>query len=660
MFSGFSKFAVIYMTMEQMGLNNNNILQQENCGKRPVSNLRMSSLVWIFLGVTIFYLVFTTSCANQGMPTGGVKDSIPPVVIKTLPALRGTNFDGSDLRFTFDEYIIPDEIGEKLVISPPMKKKPIIKMKGKTLIIEFSEDLRKETTYSLDFKDAVADNNEKNPIEDLRFSFSTGSTFDSLRVAGYIKDALTQEPIENVLVMLHRQLDYSFFIDTIPDYIATTNKEGFYLINNIAPGQYRLYALTDADNSLSYNQAGEMIAFADSIIIPSATFHAENDTIVEMADTIVVSGHVDYSPEPQYLMMFEEEKFDQFLDSYKRNQANKIDLFFSETLSDSFKINLIKPLPTQDWSFMETNLRRDSITVWITDTLISTRDTLSFELKYQKLDSLNMLMLQTDTLELVYTAPKVPRKKKKKNEVEEVPTITLSTNINSSGHDVYQRINIEAPEPLLSFDSSKVRLYAIVDTLKTEIPIVVEKDTSSMRKYYIEHNWEANANYTFQIDSAAARNIYGNPSLKVDQKFRTQKEDYYGKIIMTISNLNEAAIVQLLSNDEDEKVMQKIQILENGQIEFPYLKPDKYKIRVIIDSNRNGQWDTGYLADHLQPERVIYFPNILKVRSNFEYKENFELDYDVTLKKELIDEDLEKEKARKKEQAGTKGQTPSD
>lgn len=636
-----------------MGLNNNNGLHQESCGKRPVSVLRMSSLVWIFLGITIFYLLFTTSCANQGMPTGGVKDSIPPVVIKTIPGLRGTNFRGSDLRFTFDEYIIPDEISEKLVISPPMKKRPIIKMKGKTLIIEFPEDLRKETTYSLDFKDAVADNNEKNPIEDLRFSFSTGSTFDSLRVTGYVRDALSQEPIDKAFVMLHRQLDFTTFVDSIPDYIGTTNEEGLFLIDNVQKGSYRLYALTDADNSLTYNQAGEMIAFADSIIVPAATFYAENDTIVEMNDTIVVSGHVDYSPEPQYLRLFEEEKFDQFLDSYNRNQANKIDFFFSETLSDSFNINLIKPVPTQDWSFLETNLKRDSITVWVTDTLISKSDTLLFELKYQKLDSLSLLVMQTDTLELVYTAPKVPRAKKKKNEVVEVPTISLSTNINPSAHDVYQRISIEAPEPLLSFDLAMVRLYEVVDSLKTQIPIVVQKDTNSIRKYYIEHDWEPNTNYLLLIDSAAVRNIYQNPNLEVDQKFRTQKEDYYGKIIMTITNLDEPAIVQLLSNNEEEKVLQKILILEDGQIEFPYLKPEKYKIRVIQDPNRNGRWDTGYLAEYLQPERVMYFPNIIKVRSNFEVKERLEVDYDVTLKKELIDEDLEKEKARKKKQGIT-------
>jgi hypothetical protein len=636
--------------MEQTESFNNNNPKRVSSLTKLTSFFRLKNFLPLLIGVSFFYLIFYTSCANIGSPTGGVKDTIPPVVVKTVPVLRGTNFKGTDLRFTFDEYIIPDEIREKLVISPPMKKKPVIKMKGKTLIVEFAEDLRKDASYSLDFKDAVADNNEKNPIKDFRFSFSTGSTFDSLRVAGYVKNALTQEPVEKALVMLHHQLDYTAFVDSIPDYIATTDKDGLFMIDNIAKGNYRLYAIMDADNSLTYNQTAEPIAFADSIIVPSSRFVSKNDTIVKGNDTIVVSGHVDYSPSPQYLMMFEENKFDQYLDSYHRNQANKCDFYFTESLSDSFRINLIDPIPTNDWKFVESNLKRDSITVWITDTLISRRDTLLFEVKYEMLDSLNQMVTNLDTVEMVYEAPKTPKPKKKKNEVAIVPTIVLMTNISASGHDLYRRINIEAPEPLLSFDTTKVRLYSMVDTVKTKIPIVVEKDTNSIRKYFIEHHWEPDANYWFQIDSAAARNIYGNPSLKVDQKFKTQKEDYYGKIVLTISKLNGPAIVQLLTNDKDEKILQKIQILENGKIEFPYLKPEKYKIRIILDSNKNGKWDTGYLAENLQPERVIYYPKVIKIRSNFEIKESWQIEYDATIKKDLIDEEKLKEDARKKEQ----------
>ncbi len=610
--------------------------------------LRLKNIVPLLVGFSFLYLLFNSSCANIGSPSGGMKDSIPPVVLKTTPQLRGTNFKGSDVRFTFDEYILKDEISEKLVISPPMKKKPLIKMSGKTLIVEFAEELKKNVTYSLDFKDAVADNNEKNPIEDFRFSFSTGATFDSLRVSGYVKNALNQEPVEKALVLLHRKKDYTAFVDSLPDYIGTTNIDGLFMIDNVAPGEYRLYALTDADNSLTYNSNAELIAFSDSIIIPSANFSTKADTIVQKKDTLVVNGHVDYFPGTQYLMMFEEEKFEQFLNASKRNQSNKCDFYFSESLSDSFRVNLLKPSPGKDWSFIEQNFKRDSITVWLTDTIISNTDSLKFELKYEVLDSLNRMVVKRDTLELIYAAPKAAKPKRKKGEAPIPPTITLANNINSSAHDLYQRIKIEAPEPLTSFDTNKVRLYQFDDTVKVQIPIVVEKDTNSIRKYYIEHQWEANTSYLFQVDSASARNIYGYPNNKIDQKFKTQKEDYYGKIYLNITGLKGPAIVQLLANDKDEKILQKIQILGDGKIEFPFLKPEKYKIRLIIDSNKNGKWDTGFLAEGIQPEEVVYFHKIFRIRGNFEQKENWEIEYNPDYKKDLIDEEKEKEKEKEK------------
>ena len=623
--------------------------QRISSGIQILKYFRIKSILPLLLGISFFYLIFYTSCANIGSPTGGLKDTIPPVVVKTIPELRGTNYKGSDVRFTFNEFITPEDIREKLVISPPMKKKPVIKMKGKTLIVEFAQNPKKETTYSLDFKDAVADLNEKNPIEAFQFSFSTGSTFDSLRVAGFVKNALSQEPVEKALVSLYRDLNYTAFVDSIPQYIGTTNKEGFFMINNVAPGQYRLYALMDADNSLTYNSHAENIAFADSVIVPSAKYVVRNDTIVKDQDTLVITGHVDYLPKPRYLMMFQEEKFDQYLDSYKRPQGNKCDFYFAESLSDSFHVSLLKPAPTKDWSFIESNLKRDSITVWLTDTVFSKKDSLKFELKYQVLDSLNQLVIKRDTLEMIYAAPKTVKTKKKKNEGSQIPTINLIHNINPSAHDIYQRIQIEAPEPLTSFDFSKVRLYSMVDTVKTRIPIEVKKDTNSIRKYFIEHHWTPNSNYLFQVDSAAAYNIYGHPSNKIDLKFKTQKEDFYGKIFLTISGLTGPAIVQLLANEKDERVLQKIQILEDGKIEFPFLKPNKYIIRLILDSNKNGKWDTGFLASDLQPEEVIFYPKIIKVRSNFEYKENWQINYKPDYKKELIDEELDKEKARKKE-----------
>ncbi len=614
----------------------------------------MKQFIPIIIIAWFGYLVFTTSCANTGMPTGGPKDTIPPVLVSTVPKYLATNYKHPEIRLTFNEYVVYDELSQKLVVSPPMKKRPTFKSKSKTLIVEFKEKLKDSTTYSLDFKDAVADNNEKNPYEDLRFAFSTGPTIDTLQVAGYVKNAFNLEPVEDALVVLHRDHDQTAFFDSIPDYIGKTNEKGYFEIKNIAKGSYRLYAISDSDNSLTYNQAGEQIAFDDSLIVPDAKYISRNDTIVKDGDTLAVYGEVEYYPGLQYLMLFEEESFNQYLDSYSRSAANYCSVIFSESLSDSFQVKLLKPEPTDKWLFIERNLTNDSLTFWITDTLISNVDTLLFDLKYLVKDTLDQLVTRHDTLDMIYQKPQIKKKQKrrKKKEVEEIPQISFSHNIKSKGHDIFQKIVFQAPEPLEYFDTSKVHLYHVVDTIQEKLKITVEPDSMSIRRFFINYPWEPEETYYFRIDSAAAKNIYGYPSRMVEQKFSIQEERYYGSIVLDIKNLNGPAIVQLVNNSEDEKVLQKIQVLEKGEITFPYLKPDKYKIKVIFDANKNGKWDTGHLGENIQPEKVAYFPKVLKIKSNFVFKEPWELKIDPNYGKEVIDEDKIKEEEAKKKQKG--------
>lgn len=600
------------------------------------------------------YLAFFTSCANVGTPTGGPKDSIPPVLVSTIPEYLATNYKGEEVRLTFDEYVIYTELSQKLVVSPPMKKKPLFKSKGKTLIVEFREKLKDSTTYSLDFKDAVADNNEKNPYEDLRFAFSTGGHIDTLQVGGYVKNAFDLEPVEDALVLLHRVHAETAFFDSIPDYIGKTNEEGYFEIRNISKGSYRLYAIVDGDNSLTYNQAGELIAFADSLIIPSAKYISRNDTIIKDGDTLAVHSDIEYYPGPQYLMLFEEETFDQYLDSYSRTAANKCTFVFSESLSDSFEVKLLKPEPPENWLFIESNLKHDSLTFWITDTIVSNIDTLQFDLKYLVKDSLDALVIKHDTIDLYYEKPKIDTKqKRKKKEVVEIPQITINHNIKAKGHDIFQQILLTAPEPLEYFDTSMVHLYHVIDTIQEKLPIVVASDSMSIRKFFINYLWEPEEKYFFRIDSAAAKNIYGDPSRLVEQTFTIQEERYYGKIILDMQNLNGPAIVQLLDNSKEEKVIQKIQVLEEGEITFAYLKPEKYKIRVIFDANKNGKWDTGYLGEGIQPERVMYYPKVLKIKGNFDFREPWRLEIDPNYGKEVIDEEkIKQEEEAKKKQKG--------
>lgn len=662
----------------------------------------MKKLLAIPVFLYIAYLVFTTSCANPGMPTGGDKDSIPPVVLKTVPEMNVTNYKGHTVSLTFNEFVISDEVSTKLIVSPPLKKKPTVRTKSKTLTVELGDSLMKNVTYVLDFRDAIADNNEKNPLENFRFAFSTGPQFDSLMVGGYVLHAANLEPVEEAMVLLYDGTDsLSAFREKIPKYIAKTDEEGFYALTNIAPGKYRLFALEDADNSLTYNQTGERIAFFDSLVVPTDpdisgavnldSFHFAElpDSLKTEADTIAakersIAGKVDinrlHSSEiiipsgldadslmpdrqakettiaPHYLLLFAEKTFEQFLDEYNRAQRNLIKFYFSNSVTDSFRVDLISPQPSlADWSYLEFNSTRDSISLWIKDTLVSNTDTLMLQLKYETIDKLGAQITELDTLDLVYTEP-VQRGRKKKAKEDELPVVqTFSFRISAKdGFDPYNPVVIESPEPLEAFDYSKVHLYQMVDTLEELISFDIAQDSVIKRKFEIRHNWEFEGAYRLEIDSAAARNFAGEPSMPANQKFKIQKEAFYGRIFMDIKRVPGNCIVQLLKNTEEEEVLKQIMIKGDGITEFPFLKPEKYKVRLIVDRNQNGLWDTGDLDEWRQPERVVYYSKILKIRSNFEVHENWLLPDDLHVKKELIDED---QKANEKK--GKKGSKPT-
>lgn len=610
-------------------------------GKIPV--LIVAALAWI---------VIISSCANPGMPVGGPQDTIPPVLVKTEPVYRSVNFKGKDVKITFNEYITTEAISEALVISPPMIKKPVIRTKSKTLIIEFNEELKDSATYSLDFKNSIADNNEKNELENFRFSFSTGDVFDSLRVSGRLMNAFNLEPVDKGLVLLHSNLHDSAIFRVRPNYIAKTDKEGIFMFDNLAPGKYHLFSLNDANNNLLYDEGAEEIAFEDSLIIPSAEYINEVDTIFTATDTIVVMGHTHFYPDPIYLQQFTEDIFDQFLDSYKRDTRYKCTFVFNESVRDSFELNLINNDAT-DWFQVEYNENVDSLIVWIADTTVARQDTLLMEVCYFQLDSASQIYLHRDTLSMNFV-DKVDdrsRKKKKSDDEDETPEpveqFTLQTDISSSVVELNKSIGLSFPEPVFEYDSTKIVLFLTEDTLKKPLNFKFEKDTLEYRKYKITYRWEPEEKYTLQIDSAAFTNIFGITSRKLTSRFSAREEDFYGTVSLNLTGIEMPVVVQLLTNSADEKVVVQKTINQDGKVLFDYLKPDKYKIKMIYDRNGNGKWDTGSFQDKVQPEMVTYINNVLKVRSNWE----IEMPYDLKPNKTFIKKirDLEEEEKQRKE-----------
>ena len=608
-------------------------------GKIPL--LIIAALAWITI---------ISSCANIGMPAGGAKDTIPPVLLGTYPEPKALNFHDDDVRFTFSEYILPDEISEALVISPPLAKRPTIRTKSKTLIVQFNENLKDSTTYSLDFKNSIVDNNEKNPLKNLRFSFSTGAEYDSLRVAGRVVNAFNLEPLEKALVLLQSDLHDSAVFKVLPDYIAKTDENGLFMIDNIATGKYHLFALNDLNNDLKYNEGAEEIAFVDDIVVPSAEFYEELDTLVHGVDSLLVLGHTHFYPDPFYLHYFTEDIFDQYIESSKRETRNKCVFIFNESVEDTFDIRLIGH-GEKDWAIREFNENMDSLTLWIADTTLARYDSLNMELSYFMLDSTQNPYVYKDTLLMIYSDKKVDEKKSRrrgedeKTEEKTVPQFNWAVDLPAT-MELNGKIRLTSPEPIESFDSTRVNLFLKDDTLKTPLPFKIQRDKKGFHSYLVSYDWEPETSYTLTVDSASCINIFGITSKAVLRSFKTREEDYYGSLTFSLSNVQGPMILQLLKNDDKETVLREALFSQDGDVTFNLLAPEKYKVKIIYDTNNNGVWDTGSYQDKIQPERVAYINEVIKLRSNWSETHKWDVTPDNTFEKNIIDKEAEEKKRK--------------
>jgi hypothetical protein len=600
--------------------------------------------------VAVGYLTFYSSCANIGMPSGGLKDTIPPVVVRSIPANNQINFKDNVIKVTFNELVKNQGLNEKFVVSPPVSKRPVFRMKGKTLIVELNDKLKQNTTYSLDFKDGIVDNNEGNRLRDLRLAFSTGPQVDSLRIVGFVKDAFNLEPAKNTTIMLYTHKSDTLVYKTVPDFIAKTDRQGFFAATNLPADSFTVYALSDVDNNLKYTPGVDSIAFLDNVIIPSAKYFPERDTTITGPDTLVVFGKTRFYPDPVYLLRFFEKGFELRLDKFDHPNRKYLDLYFTDSVKDTFNIEPLNFEPKDNWKYIETSPKMDSLRVWLTDSMVYNMDTLVFKLSYLQQDSLKNFYTKNDTVKFYFTdvTQKAKNKRKERRKVEREPaSFSLNSNLKEK-FDIYSDIVISSAEPIASFDTSKVTLLIKKDTLYTPIPFKIRKDSVNKRRYIISRKWEFGDFYRLTIDSAAVRTIYNLPSNKFKNEFAIQDEEHYGKIIYNMQNVTGPTIIQLLTDSKDEVVLKSIEVDKSGEIVFPYLEPAKYLIKAVFDRNNNGRWDPGNLKEKIQPEEVIYYLSVIRVRENWDNRDTWILPSQNPYSKKIIDKELEEEKLKNK------------
>ena len=588
------------------------------------------------------------ACANRGYPEGGPKDETPPQVVEEVPLSYTTNFKAKRVNIYFDEFVQLNDINNKFIFSPPVKKDPKVSLKGKYVQVAIPDSLRENTTYSLDFADAIVDNNESNPLGFYRYVFSTGERIDTLELGGTVVNAESYEPVLGVLVALYEKSGDSIPLKELPDYIARTDSSGNFRLTNLREGHYRVMAIEDANRDKMYTPESEMFAWMDTTVFPIVepatrvdTFRViekivEADTILR--DSIVRTDYLAYGPSNLYLRLFLERLTQLYMVEDDRKEREQLNFIFSIPGENGLEVTLWDTLATetlpQDWYFKEHSAGNDTLTLWIKDSTVYKKDTLNVILSYMRSDSTGQWERYSDTARYTFRAKekKEGKSKKKDEDAPKVEFLEIKSNI-SGDLDLGARLYLEFSRPINKSTLDSIRVLEKVDTVYQLIPFQVVEDSLRVRRVFVDAAWKAGGEYQLQIDSATIYDIYGRFNDKLEKKFKVRTEEYYGKIMVNVRGVDCPTIVQLYKaeNGKSENgkrtynVVQSKVVEQDGEVVFPLLPEGKYCVRAILDRNGNGVWDTGLYLKHRQPEEIVYLRGEIAVKQNFDVEQDFDI-----------------------------------
>jgi hypothetical protein len=600
-----------------------------------------------FLILTFCFLV--SACAKVSAPSGGPRDRQPPVALNSIPAYGSLNFKGSKIVIGFDEYVVLDNITDKFMVSPPLKKKPRVYLKGKNVEVEFFEQLKDSTTYTLYFQDAIKDLNEGNVLQNYQFVFSTGAVIDSLSVTGNVFNSYNLNVPDKALAVMYRELADSAVIRHLPEYISRVDQEGYFRIDNVRPGKYRLYALKDIDNSKNYNLKDEEFAFLSDPIIVSP----EKNFIKPVKDTTTIKKPVKKEPgiktkgnalptveEPKtqtgvyQLILFTAKKKAHYVTGSARSQK----YLLTYTLSlppDSMKFGFFIPGISDNSYFIDESKNRDTIKVWLTDSTLYSKPEISTIINYPFTDTIGNLGYKQDTIKLRFQVAPVPRVARIKK-----PVFVVISNISSGFLKPGQRIVLKSQTPFNKPDTSRLHLYETKDSTRLNVTYYLVKDSTNPCKYYFDAPIVKGKKYFLLANPGTFGNLYNEYSDSIGIKFSIKDPEEYNKLTLNIKNYEGDRIIQLLNTSDN--IISEAYMKKDGKLEFPLLEAGTYRIRVIYDLNGNGKWDTGDFDSGLQPEPVSYYPQDLEIRAGW----SPEQDWDIGIKNFKDPKMREKLKAR--------------
>ena len=549
-------------------------------------------------------MMFSPSCANTSTPpSGGAKDTIPPVITELYPLPGALNIPvkKTQISLTFNEYVTVKDI-KSLYLSPPMEKAPKYKLKGKSVVVYFEDDLDSNKTYTLDVTNAIADNNEGNMYPGYTLVFSTGDVLDTMMVTGIVQDCNTLQPIKGATVMLYKDhADSAVFLKR-PDASIKTDDWGFFCLRNIQDTSFRMYALIDENNNNKYDPETERIAFIDSLVTPVTVV---NDSLPElmkydMLDTV----HCLARKQEYELNVFREKPSKQLIVNKERvgDRTAYITFMAPYAQIDSLWIRGVQ----SDKIITQFNLQKDSLEIWVNDPKPQP-DTLHMTVRYMKTDSLGLLNSFDEEVKLVN--PKKSIVKTPKKDIKHEDTTAVFT-LKAEPETVEQYgWSFEFKYPLVeeAFDSLTFR-YLNPKQQEVIGTYTITQDSLNLRKYTLKPDVELLPGYEYfvKVPHRKFKDINGYYNDSTEVKVSLPKDDKLSSMDLVLTNVNNKYIVDLL-NEKRDKVIRSYIIEEDGTLKFPYLKAAKYSIRITEDLNRNDLVDTGNLLEHKQPEKVRFY-----------------------------------------------------
>ena len=581
-------------------------------------------------------------CANAVAPTGGPKDTAPPVVVQAVPENNSTNFIGKKIEITFDEYITLENANQNVLISPPLSEKPDIKLKNKTVVVKFKENLAANTTYTINFGSAIKDLHEGNPFKDYVYSFSTGDHIDTLSIAGKVLNAEDKKPIEDVYVSLYaadrENLD-SLPLSVAPNYITKTDKEGNFSLNGLADKKYLVFALKDVNSNLYFDQPNEEVAFLDTLVpasypqtpMPKTMDTVATDSTAMEVDSVAVettanpvdSVAVDTTAnlmdstafETKAMTMFDQKALS--LTLYMFTEVDSTQMLLEKKLVEEGLLRFVFRHPAKDAVVMTPEMLPDTFNLV---TLHSPDyDTVSWYFSPNVKDSL-WVQVKYDTLindstrySLKFKEPGGSRRRKREAERLKVTNNLLGKGALIQGRDLVLKFS----EPIVSYAMRDSAIFKC-DTLLYYDRLAFEKADDDGLKYRLTTPYSADSSYSFEVPDSVFWGIRGRTNDRIKVDFHTLKDDEYGNIYITVVPPEGMKQVVVQLTDESGKVLKQEAIAQRQEVMFEYLMPAKYKLRAILDADGNGKWSTGNYHRHVLPETILDYKDVLEIRAGWD------------------------------------------